>query len=375
MINIKSWKNDISFFLEKQKTQNNFYKPSKLFWENRSLRIYKSIIKKNNINKFRSLTINIQAFIPTYKVFFEIKKSFINFLFKKFSLNNRKKKFISTFFSGYQAALADYRTFKASIFNSDKLFLSNFSESKYGKPIEQFKFDNKNYSRASLNYLRGMSFLQTYAKNFRPRVIMEIGGGYGTLGEILKFSNLKNFKYINIDIVPGIFIAQWYLSKVFKLKKIQSLKKFEKSKVLNINKLGKLNFLCPWHIEKLRGKICLFVNFISFQEMEPEIVNNYLTYVVKLKPKYILLRNLREEKSTQRELWWQKGAQPQYQYYHVIKSIKKNLMKTTSGQTYIKFLDKEYKLVNSDIHTFGEKKYDGFNSEILLFKRKSILKS
>ena len=73
-------------------------------------------------------------------------------------------------------------------------------------------------------------------------------------------------------------MAQWYLSKVFKLKKIHSLKKFEKNKVLNINKLGKLNFLCPWHIEKLRGKICLFVNFISFQEMEPEIVNNYLTY-------------------------------------------------------------------------------------------------
>ena len=371
MINIKSWKNDISFFLEKQKTQNNFYKPSKLFWENRNLSIYKSIIKKNNINKFRSLTINIQAFIPTYKVFFEIKKSFINFLFKKFSLNNKKKKVISTFFSGYQAALADYRTFKASIFNSDKLFLSNFSESKYGRPIEQFKFDNKNYSRSSLNYLRGMSFLQTYAKNFRPRVIMEIGGGYGTLAEILKFFNLKNFKYINIDTVPIIFIAQWYLSKVFKLKKNQSLRKSEKNKVLNINKLGKLNFLCPWHIKKLKGKICLFANFISFQEMEPEVVNNYLTHVLKLRPRYILLRNLKEE-NIPREIWETKITQPQYQYAQVIKSIKKKFMKTTSNQTYIKFLNKKYKLLNRDIYTFGEKKYDGFNSEILLFKRKPV---
>jgi hypothetical protein len=50
-------------------------------------------------------------------------------------------------------------------------------------------------------------------------------------------------------------------------------------------------------------------------------------------------------------------------------------MKTTTIQTYIKFLDKEYKLLNSDVDTFREKKYNGFNSEILLFKRKSVLKS
>ena len=372
MMNTKSFKNDLIFFFKKQKTKNNLYKISKIFWKNRNLEIYKIIIKKNNINKFRSLKINLKSFIPTYKMFFEIKKSLKVFIFRKFGSDKKKKKIFSTYLNGYQAALADYRTFKASVSNSDKFLLSNFSESKYGKPIEQFKFDNKNYSKSSLNYLLGMSFLQKNAKNFKPKVILEIGGGYGTLGEILKYSKIKNFKYIDIDIVPIIFIAQWYLSKVFKLKKFLSLKKYEKNKIININNLGKLSFLCPWHIEKLKGKISLFVNFISFQEMEPETVNNYLSHVVRLKPKYILLRNLREAKNTQQNLWAGKNSKLKYQ--NIVKLFKKNQKKTITTKTYIKFLDKEYKLLNKDVYTFGEKKLDGYNSEILLFKRKYILK-
>ena len=57
-----------------------------------------------------------------------------------------------------------------------------------------------------------------------------------------------------------------------------------------------------WQIEKLKGKIDLFVNFISFQEMEPEVVKNYLLKVINLKPKYILLRNLREGKQIKKKI-------------------------------------------------------------------------
>ena len=57
------------------------------------------------------------------------------------------------------------------------------------------------------------------------------------------------------------------------------------------------NFLLPnWKIEDLRGSIDLFVNFISFQEMEPHIVSNYILHVQRLSPKWVLLRNLREGK-------------------------------------------------------------------------------
>ena len=72
--------------------------------------------------------------------------------------------------------------------------------------------------------------------------------------------------------------------------------------------------LCTWQIEKLYGKIDLFVNFISFQEMEPEIVQNYLNIVSKLGPKYILLRNLREGKQikTKKKMGVKKQTTPEH---------------------------------------------------------------
>ena len=54
--------------------------------------------------------------------------------------------------------------------------------------------------------------------------------------------------------------------------------------------------MCSWQIEKLIGKIDVFINFISFQEMEPEVVKNYIKHVQRLSPKFILLRNLKEGK-------------------------------------------------------------------------------
>ena len=43
---------------------------------------------------------------------------------------------------------------------------------------------------------------------------MEIGGGFGTLGEILSFS--KNKKYIDLDIYPNSYISWNYLKTYIK---------------------------------------------------------------------------------------------------------------------------------------------------------------
>ena len=65
---------------------------------------------------------------------------------------------------------------------------------------------------------------------------------------------------------------------------------------IEIDKLSNLNYLPNWAIENLNGKIDLFVNFISFQEMEPDIVENYAFHIQRLEPEFLLLRNLREGK-------------------------------------------------------------------------------
>jgi len=93
------------------------------------------------------------------------------------------------------------------------------------------------------------------------------------------------------------------------------------------------------------------VNFISFQEMEPQIARNYLTHVSRLGTRWILLRNLREGK--------QRRSSP-----------------TTEGvdtpilaEDYIAMLP-DYTLVERNVNPFGYRTVDHFHSELLLLKRK-----
>ena len=74
--------------------------------------------------------------------------------------NKKQKAFIEMSFNGHFHALSDYRTFKASNSDVDKFNILEFSESGNGNPIEHFEFENRYFSRSSLNYLLGVSFLK-----------------------------------------------------------------------------------------------------------------------------------------------------------------------------------------------------------------------
>ena len=117
-----------------------------------------------------------------------------------------------------------------------------------------------------------------------------------------------------------------------------------------IDTLSKLNFLPNWSIERLEGKIDLFVNFISFQEMEPEIVKNYAYHIQRLNPKFLLLRNLREGK--------QKA-----------KGNKLGVKNPIKAKDYLKFFDR-YKVRELNAFPFGFKTVDGFNSELMIMEKK-----
>ena len=252
--------------------------------------------------------------------------------------------------SGKLQALSDYRVFKASDILKKIPILDDFTETNFGNPVEQFQFDKKKFSRSSLNYLLGLVFLKKNTKKFIPKVTLEIGGGYGSLGEILALSRMQNFKYINVDLPAQAYVTEMYLSKLFGAQRVTSYKETRKMDIINIKKLKNFTSLVSWQIEMLKGKIDLFVNFISFQEMEPDVVKNYLNRVVRLKPNYILLRNLREGKNLKKA-----------SFTGVEKAIK--------SRDYINFLKKNYSIANRNVTPFGFRTLDNFNSELLLFKR------
>ena len=86
--------------------------------------------------------------------------------------------------SGQHYALSDYRVFLASQVNQHP-YTDQASESTIGNPLEHFKFDNRFYSRSFLNYLTGINYLKRVCSPTNIGIVLEIGGGYGTLGEIL----------------------------------------------------------------------------------------------------------------------------------------------------------------------------------------------
>ena len=144
-------------------------------------------------------------------------------------------------------------------------------------------------------------------------------------------------------------IASQYLKAVFNSSEVFELNdQFDGN--IEIGTLSKWNFLPNWSIEKLQGKIDLFVNFISFQEMEPEIVKNYAYHIQRLDPEFLLLRNLREGK--------QKANGNRV-------GVKNPII----AKDYLVFFDK-YKVRELNVFPFGHRTADGFNSELMIMEKK-----
>jgi len=256
---------------------------------------------------------------------------------------------LKNFLSGEAAALADYRVLLAADSPAIPPFLHSFSESSWGAPVEQFVFDGRRFSRSALNYLLGLALYKKHVSS-PPRTVLEIGGGFGSLGEILAASGVENSRYIDIDIAPTAYVAHSYLSHIYCEDEIVGYSETAHESRIQIEKLPRCSVLCSWQIERLVGSIDLFVNYISFQEMEPEIVKNYLSHVLRLNARHILLRNLKEG------------------HRIVSDSGKAGVSVPTKGDDYLCWLP-GYEVLERQTHPFGFQTVDGFNSECILLGR------
>jgi hypothetical protein len=201
-----------------------------------------------------------------------------------------------------------------------------------------------------MNYLLGLALLKKHLRADLPRVVLEIGGGFGTLGEVLAASGIPGWQYIDIDIPPTSFVAQWYLQQVLGKDQVTGWATTHQQKQLPIEYLSAASALAAWQIEQLQGTVDLFVNFISFQEMEPHIVRNYLAQAERLQARWILLRNLREGKPRR------------------IPGQRHGVDEPVLGDDYLTMLP-SYALVERSTLPFGYRTVDGFHSEMLLLRR------
>jgi putative sugar O-methyltransferase len=336
------------------RSQSELYQPT-VFWDEASSRIVDEI-RAHGVESFRSLSEPLGFFVPTFGVpgngfSSEQVEALLTGLRRDFPDAKKCELALGQFLNGEMSALADYRTLVAADDAKKKPYLHRFSESSVGAPIEQFEFGARHFSRSSLNYLLGLALLKKHLNGDVPRTVLEIGGGFGTLGEVLSTCGIDDLRYIDIDIPPTSFVAQHYLTEVLGPEGVATYEQTRERESIPIASLPQAAVLCSWQIERLKGKVDLFVNFISFQEMEPHIVSNYLGHVARLGTRWVLLRNLREGKQLRKNDW-----------VGVDVPILSN--------DYLAMLP-DYELVERNVLPFGYRTVDNFHSELLLLRRKA----
>jgi len=342
---------ELDLTLQDAEKQAEIYRPTS-FWRAASHRIADDI-KASGVENFRRIQSALSYFVPNFGpptsgFTIEQVQSLMHHAQDAMKVSDKAQRTLHQYLSGYFHARSDYRVLQASDDPAQRPFLHRFSECDFGNPLEQFDFEGRRFSRSSLNYLLGLSMLKQHVDTESIRTVLEIGGGFGTLGEILAQSDLPGIRYIDIDIPPTQFVAARYLSHVLGPDQVAPYTA-TRGQRLNITELPTATVLCNWQIEQLQGQVDLFVNFISFQEMEPPVVRNYLGHVDRLKSRWILLRNMRE------------GKQKKTATSHGVET-------PILSDDYIQMLG-NYRLLARNVHPFGFETVDGFHSELLLLER------
>jgi len=356
----KYWDKEVSKQMKAFEDKSTMYKATS-FWEPLKILILNDI-NDYGMEKFKEFSSSLNAFVGRYgppaNGFSEALIDEVYEVAKRGGVSGNNLEMVRSFVSGEMSAISDYRVLKSEIVGGQKnhwLEFEKFSESAYGGFKEQFEFDGKVHSRNSLNYMLMLQFFQkSVGHKIAPKSVMEIGGGWGVLGEIIgkcSKSAIHSTRYINFDIPPVSTIAEYYLQAVFGKDDCCTFSNIDENEFF-VDDLPKFTVQPSWRIENLKGEVDLFVNSISFQEMEPEIIRNYLGHARRLNARYLLLRNIREGKRTKRH--------DHSDDFVVIEPV--------TTEFYIRECKQlGYKAISHNVIPYGRKTADGFHSEISIF--------
>ncbi|KRB77904.1 hypothetical protein ASE01_06905 [Nocardioides sp. Root190] len=165
--------------------------------------------------------------------------------------------------------------------------LLSFGESEIGGP-QRFRLAKTDvgWTRPYLNYLLCLTALSRHVEA-PPRSFLEIGGGFGVLGEIVTQRD-PEARYVDADIPPLVVIAAWYLDQVGP--GAVTMPNDLPEGPFEIDAVGTLP---SWRLPDLRTDFEVFVNSFSFQEMEPDVVANYARIVASRGVEYVVSLNSR----------------------------------------------------------------------------------
>jgi putative sugar O-methyltransferase len=156
--------------------------------------------------------------------------------------------------------------------------IESFTCSDIGNPEDRIEVDGRLYTNKMLYYYQRYAYAQKHINFDNVRVIAELGSGSGKSIEVLK-KLFPEITYVLFDISPQLYVCEQWLKEVFPGEVVSYRDCRNMTSLENLEK-GKIYIFGAWHFPLLKNyKLDLFWNCASFQEMEPDVVANYLSFV------------------------------------------------------------------------------------------------
>jgi len=155
-----------------------------------------------------------------------------------------------------------------------------FSNSLVGNPEGLITINGNFYSRQSIQYYLQYAYVSRLVDFDQLSVVAEIGSGMGRQTEI--FAQLHpQLTLLLFDLPPQIYVAEQFLKSAFP-DRVVSYRETRTRNDLNGLKPGKIYIFGNYHAALMTSRpIDLFWNSASFHEMEPDVVERYLSLVDK----------------------------------------------------------------------------------------------
>jgi putative sugar O-methyltransferase len=278
--------------LDELKLQDDRYQPTS-FW-GPGLEELLGDLSKMGIERFKAWPSSGFWFYPRYGSSFTNATIEATFAAAKEANPRAARNWVQQALSGSFEARRDFDAMRLAWDHTRWPFdLHGLGESHVGTPTQYFRFTQQEHgwTRPYLNYLLCLAALSRHVKG-PPQSVLEIGGGFGVLGEIL-MSRDPEVRYVDLDIPPLLTVASYYLTALFG----DRVSVYDDTvPVSGLLAPTRSAVLPNWRLEDLRGDFEVFVNCYSFQEMEPHVVENYAACVAALGPEWVVSNNSRAGK-------------------------------------------------------------------------------
>src|SRR5579883_2573095 len=205
--------------------------------------------------------------------------------------------------------------------DTDKELLT-VADSGLANPRDLFSpegYNNREYTIAFLRYFWQYLWLKRFVDFKQIQAVMELGSGYGGQAEVICKLH-PHITYIICDIPPQLYIAEQYLKSCFP-GKVMSYSETARLESIHITQIAsnRIIVLAPWQLERIIGNVDLFWNSASFQEMEPNVVRNYISIIQPLTAQYVYLLQLPAGQTIAREKGERYGVLEQTRLEHYVK--------------------------------------------------------